>query len=131
KKALAFTRAHIQRSWTATRGVAPTALEELSVLHLMHVLQLNLRIDGAELTRAKDTLRRVVLTTPERSGDAWNALVAICRTFGPKRTGGDLAFLRQELQDRDIPIRSVPSYADDIEALRKYTVGRVGFLRRL
>lgn len=131
KRALGFTRAHIQRSWAATRGVAPTALEELSVLHLMHVLQLDLRIDGAELIRAKDTLRRVVLTAPDRSGDAWNALITICRTFGPKRTGGDLAFLRQELQDRDIPIRSVPSFADDIESLRKYTVDRVGFLRRL
>lgn len=94
KEALAFTRAHIQRSWTATRGTAPTALEELSVLHLMHVLQLDLRVDGTEFTRAKDLLRQVVLATPERSGDAWNALVAICRTFGPDRTGGDLPFLR-------------------------------------
>lgn len=131
KEALACTRAHIQRSWTATRGLAPTALEELSVLHLMHVLQLDLRVDGAEFTRAKDLLRHVVLATPERSGDAWNALVAICRTFGPDRTGGDLPFLRQELQAHEIPIRSVPSFADDIDALRKYTSDRVGFLHRL
>lgn len=131
KEALAFTRAHIQRSWTATRGIAPTALEDLSVLHLMHVLQLDLRVDGAEFTRAKDLLRQVVLATPERSGDAWNALVAICRTFGPLRTGGDLPFLRQELQAHEILIRSVPSFADDIGALRKYTTDRVGFLHRL
>ena len=131
KKALTCTRAHIQRSWTAIHTIAPTVLEELSVLHLMHVLELDLRVDGAEFTRAKDLLRQVVLTTPERSGDAWNALIAICRAFGPNRTGGDLPFLRQELQSHAISIRSIPSFAGDIEALRKYTEDRVGFLRRL
>jgi hypothetical protein len=130
-KALAIVRGHIQQSWVKLNGSPPTAQDELSVLHLMHVLQLDLRADGAALVRAKDLLRQVVLRDAGRAGDAWSALVSICRAFGPKRTGGDLAYLRAELESRDIPLQSVPSFKQDIEALRKYTADRQAFLRRL
>jgi len=130
-KTLEITRAHIQRSWLAKTGTSPSAQDELSLIQLMRVLQLDLRTDGSALLRAKDLLRQVVLTNPGRSGDAWSALITICRSFGPNKTGGDLAFLRAELQNRRIPIRSVPSYAGDIEALVKYTSDRLTFLRRL
>lgn len=115
-KALAAIRAHIQRIWTAIKGSAPTVQDELSVFHLMHVLQFDLRVDGAEFVRAKDLLRQVVLRNPDRAGDAWSALISICRTFGPKRTGGDRTYLRAELQGRDIPIQSVPSFNEDTSA---------------
>lgn len=131
KKALAATRVHIRRSWESKKGSAPSVLDELSVLRLMHVMQVDLRPDGSASTRAKDILRQVVLAKPERAGDAWNALISICRSFGPKRTGGDFEYLRAELQARDIPLRSAPSYASDIESLVKYTTNRLAFLRRL
>lgn len=130
-KALAFTRAHIDRSWTALKGIAPSAAERLALFHLMYVLQLDLRIDGSHHTRAKDLLRQAVLTQASRAGDAWDALVAICRTFGPQRTGGDLAYLRAELERRSVPVRSVPSFSDDISTLQKYTGDRLAFLQRL
>lgn len=129
-KALAFARAHIERTWTALKGFAPSTAEKLALLHLMHVLQLDLRIDGIHHTRAKDLLRQVVLTDGGRAGDAWQALVAICRTFGPQRTGGDIAYLRAELERRDIPVRSVPSFNEDIGTLQKYTSDRLAFLQR-
>ena len=54
KRALALTRSQIQRSWTTINNAAPTAQEEISVIHLMHVLQLDLRVDGAQYVCAKD-----------------------------------------------------------------------------
>jgi hypothetical protein len=130
-KALALTRAHIDRSWTALKGLAPSATERLALIHLVHVLQLDLRVDGIHHTRAKDLLRQAVLTAADRAGDAWDALVAICRNFGPQRTGGDLAYLRAELERRSVPVRSVPSFSEDIRILQKYTSDRLAFLQRL
>jgi hypothetical protein len=131
QNALSITRKFIQRSWNGIRGAPPTPRDELSVLHLMHVLRLDLSPDGSELMRAKDILRRDILRETERVGDAWNALISICREFGPKRTGGSLAFLSAELERRNIPIRSAPSFKADIETLRKYSADRLGFLCRL
>lgn len=131
QKSLTTARRHIQRHWAKRLGVLPTVQDELALLHLTWVMRLDFRIDGAELVRAHDLLRRVVLRDESRSGDAWSALVSMCRTFGPQRGGGDLAHLRSELQRCGLPVGSVPSFREDIGALRKYTDDRLAYVHRM
>lgn len=130
KDALATIRSHIQRLWNSVEGTPSSVTDELSVLHMVYVIQFDLRDDGAEYVRAKDLLRQVVLRDATKAGDAWNALVNICRDFGPQRTGGDLDYLRNQILKNGIPIHSVPSYREDITTLRNYTDNRIDYLKR-
>ncbi len=131
RDALEVTRHHIQTSWGAAKDSAPTVIEELEILHLMYVLQLDLSADGAATVIAKNLLRDTVLADPQKAGDAWNALISICRSFAPNRTGGDIVFLREQLQAHEVALSRVPSYIEDINHLCKYRDTRIGALSRL
>jgi hypothetical protein len=130
-RALRIVRAHVQRSWNATHNTSLTEENELRLLRLVHILPLDLRSDGADSNRAKDLLRGTILREPAWAPNAWRAIVSLCRTFGPNRTGGDLGYLRSQLEAMGVPLRSVTSFHDDIEALGKYTNERLLYLKRL
>lgn len=131
QKALAVVRTLVQRAWeTRNPGNACTVATELTILHFVYVLPLDFSTAGHSAVRAKDLLRSV-LPDPDRSGEAWRALIEICRTFGPRRTGGDLEFLRRELERRNIPLSAPRSFRKDIGALTAYTDSRIGYIERL
>jgi len=123
--ALAKIRTVARAAWRAESGSDIGVTEELALLHLIHVLPLDMRSVGDSVVRCRDHLRRSVVADPDRSEDARNALLAICRTFSPQRTGGDLKILRAELERRGIFLRSTPGFAADITALKAYTVSRL------
>ena len=128
---LKIVRQQIQVHWGQVQGVAPTLHDELSILQAGHVLELDFRQNGAARTRARDLLRTVVLRDTKRVDDAWNALTSICRSFGPNRTGGDLASIRSDLERWLIPLRTLHSYESDVQRLKEYSERRRQSLRRL
>lgn len=122
-RTLTAVHSHVQRAWLNTTGAAQTIEHELALLKLIFVLPLDLRADGSEHNRAQDLLKQVVLSDAARSGDAWNALVTAAQRWGADRTGADLESLRNLL--RSLPLKSVYSYAPDIENLRRYSETRI------
>ncbi len=131
RRSLQTARDHIDRVWRRERGAPPSSIAELALLHLIHVMQLDLRPDGNSTNLAMDRLRTSIVSDPNRATDAWRALIEICRAFGPKRTGGNLLDLRAALTSRGLPLASTPSYRADIEAVKKYSHDRLYDLARL
>lgn len=115
---------HARRVWLGDTGGEPTEQELVQILQLAYVHSLDVGVDGSDLARAKDWLRQRVLRDPSIVDVAWDALLSICRGFGPRRTGGDRTYLRHELTQRGIDILAPPSYRQDIEKLRRYTASR-------
>jgi hypothetical protein len=116
--------------WKAETGNDPQPEQELALIQLIHVFPLDLRRDSQDLLRAHDLLRNSVIRDSSRSEETWNALIAVCREFSPKHTGGDLSFFRTALERLGIPLRTIPSYQPDIDALRSYTATRLQYLER-
>jgi hypothetical protein len=131
QKTLSVIRTLVQRSWSKQHSNAtPSVEDELAILHSVYVLPFNFAPDGPSRVRAHDLLRSVV-PDPDRSGDAWRALIEICRAFGPRRTGGDLEYFRKELERRGLALKAPRSFQADIDSLRTYTTSRIRYIERL
>lgn len=101
------------------------------LLRMVHVLEFDFDPDGSTLREAHNLLRSSVLQDPSQASAAWNTLIATCREFSPKRTGGDRTYLREELSKSQIHIKAPRSYNDSIDKLKAYTDQRMSFLRDL
>lgn len=131
RDSLLVCRSILQKVWASSFTQSITADAELQVLQAVRIVPFDMRESGSETVRCIDVLRSVLKNEPSRAGDGWRALIEICSSFGPTRTGGDLEYLRSELERRGISLRPAASFHPDITALRSHTEARLATLRRL
>jgi hypothetical protein len=121
----------LRSAWQTETSSTPRDDEIWEIVRLVHVLTLDFRPNGHELTRAKDLLRQAVLLDATQADSAWNTIVAVCRNFAPSRTGGNRLFLLSELEKAGIGVRAPQSFRIDITRLAEYTDARLSRMHGL
>jgi hypothetical protein len=111
----------LDREWKKVTGSAPTADEQTLFLKLFDVEVLDPDNGETHEAGAKTDLAAFVLEDPSQEHLAWTALVGICGTSATRQSGFTLDGLRHSLCADNVALKTVPSFADDIEALRRHT----------
>ena len=117
RKALGQVVQCVQGAWRLSLGTDPNEGDIRSVLHLVHVLCLDVSAGGADENASKILLRNAVLRDQTRADDAWNLLLRICAEAAASRSALDRTALQSALVRQGIDLCSVRSYRDRIEAL--------------
>jgi hypothetical protein len=80
---------------------------------------------------AKTDLATIVLVDVAQEHLAWASLVTLCGTSATRQTGITIEGLRRSLRDDNLVLKAVPSFAADIEALRRHTKATLDHLAGL
>jgi hypothetical protein len=127
KDALETVLGQARRVWQAVRNEEINEADALGILKLMYVVTLDVEADEAA---EREALNLLAMAVVRRSGDekaAWARIVQIVGVLSQRRSGIDVAGLRAALQET-VPLKTAPSYENDIEKLRKHSEATLGYL---
>jgi hypothetical protein len=111
----------VDREWSKVAGSAPTAEEQKLFLKLFDVEVLDPDDGEIHEREAKTELAANVLEDTSQEHLAWTSLVTLCGRSAVRQTGFTIEGLRRSLREDGLTLKAVPSFATDIEALRKHT----------
>ena len=131
KDALTDLLTLVDREWTKVTGSAPTVEEQRLFLKLFDVEVLDPDDGEIHESGAKTDLATIVLEDASQEHLAWASLVTLCGTSATRQTGFTIEGLRSSLRDDNLVLKSVPSFATDIEALRRHTTTTLDHLAGL
>jgi hypothetical protein len=109
------------REWSKVTGSAPTVEEQKLFLKLFDVEVLDPDDGEIHESGAKTDLAAIVLEDASQEHLAWTSLVTLSGTSATRQTGFTIEGLRCSLRDDNLALRAVPSFAADIEVLRRHT----------
>ncbi|AXW32863.1 hypothetical protein CJO88_05655 [Ralstonia solanacearum] len=121
---------HIQRSWLAAYGSAPTAGAVGMLLRLIHLQFIDVEAGERDRLSAMDDLRSQILTNPDQADAAFSHLVAHCARLRSDQSGADASTLLSTLAQAGVSLQAAPDYRADIEALRAWTARRLAATAR-
>jgi signal recognition particle GTPase len=121
ERVLRVVRTHVERSWSARTGAAPTEDELRRLLSIVRLSVHDLYDDGASVREATGLLRSSILQEPGEAGAVWAQLIALTNSFSVQQTGADLAWLQAELAKNGVGLKAAPSFRDDIGKLRRHS----------
>ena len=122
---------HISNIWSSEYGEQPTDAEMRQLLSLIWITTLDVDEDGSEEIEAKNLLKSSILRNNNEAEIAWNTLIQVCANFARNRRGGDRSLLQEELLNAGIDLKAPPSYLEDIERLKQYSIVTVNQLADL
>jgi hypothetical protein len=111
----------VDREWNKVTGSAPTEEEQKLFLKLFDVEVLDPDDGEIHESGAKTDLAAIVLEDASQEHLAWTSLVTLCGTSATRQTGFTIATLRRSLCNDGLILKAVPSFAVDIDALRRHT----------
>ena len=111
----------VDREWTKVTGTAPTLEEQKLFLKLFDVEVLDPGDGEIHEREAKTDLAASVLEDASQEHLAWTSLVTLCGTSATRQTGFTIEGLRRSLRADNLTLKAVPSFAADIESLRRHT----------
>jgi len=111
----------LNREWTAVAGTAPTEGEQYRFLKLFGIEVLDPGEGETNEREAKTNLSMSVLEDPTQENLAWTFLVTHCGKTAARQAGFTAEGLRRSLRDEGVNLKSLPSFAADIETLRRHT----------
>jgi hypothetical protein len=111
----------VDREWSKVTGSAPTEEEQKLFLKLFDVEVLDPDDGGIHESGAKTDLAAIVLEDASQEHLVWTSLVTLCGTSAMRQTGFTIEGLRRSLRDDNLVLKAAPSFAADIEALRRHT----------
>jgi hypothetical protein len=109
----------IRDSWKVALSSDPSEDEINAVLALIRVVTVD--PNSADHQGIDALLRTVILTNPLQSSSAWAVLLHACRHFSEHRTGADRQGLQRLLIENGLQLQALPSYRDDIAALKEHS----------
>jgi hypothetical protein len=131
KDALTDILTLLNREWSKVTGSAPTAHEQELFLKLFDVEVLDPGDGEIHESGAKTDLATIVLEDASQEHLAWTSLVTLCGTSATRQTGFTIEGVRRSLRDDNLVLKGVPSFAADIEALRRHTKATLDHLAGL
>lgn len=111
----------IDREWIKATGADPMLAEQRLFLKLFDVEVLDPDDGEIQEREAKTDLAANVLEDSSQEHVAWSSLVTLCGTSATRQTGFTIEGLRRSLRDDNLALKAVPSFAADIESLRRHT----------
>lgn len=131
KSQLQYLLDHMRRAWKAERDYECQLSDLFPLFKLCHVLSIDMTQDGPQMREVRHLLRTDILENPAEDKRALEVITDICRTFGPKRTGGNRDYFRQRLIHSSVFVKAPRSYDQPIRDLEGYTTAVLQHLRHL
>lgn len=125
--ALDIVTGHIRRVWMTVTRQDSTEGELLKIMRLMYVTVLDVETGGSAEGQALDLLALAVVAHQNQATPAWSRILQIVADLSQRRSGTDPAALRAVLQPT-IPLKTAPSYQDDVEKLKKHSKTTLDYL---
>jgi hypothetical protein len=120
RRAITTIRTHVERSWAARAGSAPSEAEVGAVLELIHVLVLDVDPNGADEREAR-TLLRQLLKDPAQADIVWKSWVENEALLARAKAGFNRSGLQASLTQDGVDLRAARSYRADIDRLLAHT----------
>ena len=117
-KALNVAVTLARRSWLNAIGTEPSDIDVRQVLSFVHVQVLDVEDGGSQEREAKETLRNVVLRSPDKAVEAWTHLIVRCTQLASQQSGTDRPGLQRALLNAGIDLNVPRSFRPDIDKLR-------------
>ena len=111
----------LDREWAKVVGTSPTTENQKVFLKLFDVEVLDPDEGEINEREAKTDLVANVLEDPSQEHLAWTSLVTLCGKSAARQSGFTIETLRHSLLDDGFALKIVPSFAADIDALRRHT----------
>lgn len=123
RSALAVIKACVQAAWRSVQNCQdePTESSCREVLKLIYIKEFRLSEGEADESRAKETLREVILHDPAQAGSAWSVLLKHCYDLIVAQGSADRRHLQELLQQNTFRLRALRSYRSDIDSLKRLT----------
>lgn len=114
----------LRARWQAIYGTAPSPDQLAGLLRLIWVQHLDLEDGQADAIAAQDALTTSVLANAADGPSAFASLIKTCATLRADRATIDLNALQKTLTGDGISLVALPTFRDDVYALRKWTEAR-------
>ena len=122
---------HARSAWRDATGSDPSESELRAFTSKVWVSVFDLSDGGTDARFAQSQLRSSVLADPTQEAQAWGILISLVAGLSATQGGADRPRLQELLANKGVGLLAAPSYHEDIERLRNYSLGTAGRLRPL
>ncbi len=121
----------MRNSWNRYLA-APSSVEDLhTLMSCVRVQVFALDRGGADRNTAHTYLESAIISSSDKSANAWDTLSTACADFAKRRSGAGRTRLKEILREKGIPLLSAPEYAGDIKKVQAYSNSTIHSLSHL
>jgi len=120
----------VKATWKTATDTEATDDDAQDLLKLIHVVVLDVQVNGSGEREAINLLAGRVISRPQDAPAAWAKLIELALTASQQRTGLEEKSVRDALATAGISLRAAPRYESDVEKLRKYSKQTIQHLSR-
>lgn len=128
-KAMAALVAQSKLAWKSETKKSPTDAELRKFLRMVYVEVFDFRAGNGHDRQAEETIRNLLAVEPRSSNRIWKQLQAHFGAANQRGLRSTTASLRQVLAAEGLKVKATPSFADDVELLRRLTATNLARLK--
>ena len=129
RKAMISLIAQAKLAWKSETKKAPADAELREFLRMVYVEVFDFGIGHGHERQAEETIRNLLAVEPRMSNRIWKRLQAHFGVANQRGLRSTTASLRQVLAAEGLKVKATPSFADDVELLRRLTATNLARLK--